>query len=161
MTILENTGLSGQILSEGTIVEGMDLHFNQRHIGSVQMSLAAANPTVRYPYPFILSQPDIEAALEHVLNERGRKVEFKREVVSLEELKEYVEITFKDGEIMRAKYVIGCDGAHSTVRHSRTEWKFEGHPVNVIWAQCDGTITDQRVQTTRGGFYFGSKGLFA
>jgi len=159
MTILENTGLNEEILSRGTVTEALDIHFNQRYLGAVSMSLAASNPTTRYPYPFILSQPDVEAALEHVLNKRGTKVEFEREAISVEELKDYVEITLISGQRLKARYVVGCDGAHSLVRHSRKEWKFEGRPVNVIWAQCDGIIADPQVQTARGAFFVGSKGI--
>ena len=159
MTILENIGLSEEILSRGTVIEGLDLHFNQRRLGSVSMSLAALSATVRYPFPFILAQPEVEEALENALNKRGTHVEFETEVTGVEELKEHVKVMLKDGSTIKARYVVGCDGAHSVVRHSNKEWKFEGRPVNVIWAQCDGTITDERVHTTRGGFFVGPSGM--
>jgi 2-polyprenyl-6-methoxyphenol hydroxylase-like FAD-dependent oxidoreductase len=159
MNILENIGLSSEILSKGTVVEGLDLHFNQRAIGSFTMS-SVLDPTIRYPYPFVLPQPDIEEAFEHVLNERGKRVEWGCEVVSINPSKDYVEVILQSGEKINARYVVGCDGAHSVVRHSCPEWKFEGRPVNVLWAQCDGTVTDPRTHTTRGAIFVGATGSF-
>ena len=156
MNILENIGLSQEILSQGTIVEGGDMHWNQSRIGSI--TLPSVNHGIRYPFPFVLPQPDVELAFEHILNERGVNIERDSEVVKLEVLKDYVDVTIKGGETIRAKYVVGSDGAHSFVRHSREDWKFEGRPVNVLWAQCDGTLVDQRVHTTRAAFFIGSTG---
>ena len=53
------------------------------------------------------------------------------------------------------------DGAHSVVRHSQPEWKFEGRPVNVLWAQCDGTVADPATCTTRGTLFIGATGSLA
>src|SRR5436305_4320753 len=139
MHILEDIGLHSEILSKGTVVEGLDINFNQRAIGSITMSLVL-DPTIRFPFPFVLPQPDVEEAFENVLNARGGKVERNCEVVNILPLKDVVEVMLKNGEVIRARYVVGCDGAHSVVRKSNPEWKYEGHPVNVLWAQCDGTV---------------------
>lgn len=160
MNILEDIGLHHEILSKGTVTEGLDLHFNQRPIGKITMS-EVLDPTIRYPYPFILPQPEVEEAFEHVLNSRGFHVERNAEAVKVNVLKEYVEVELKNGETISAKYAVGCDGAHSVVRHSRAEWKFEGRPVSVLWAQCDGTVTDPKVNTTRGAVFVGKFGLHA
>ena len=157
MNILEDIGLHEEILSKGTVVEGLDFQFNHRPLASFTMN-SNTDPTIRYPFPFVLPQPDVEEAFEHVLNERGGNIEWEHEVVKVDPLKDFVEVTLKTGEIIRAKYVVGCDGAHSFVRHSLAEWKFEGRPVNVLWAQCDGTIADERVPTARGAGFVGLAG---
>ena len=157
MSILEDIGLHEEILSRGTVAEGLDMHFNQRPIASVTMN-TNTDPTIRYPFPFVLPQPDVEEAFEHVLNARGGEIEREHEAVKVDPLKDYVEVTLKTGEVVRAKYVVGCDGAHSLVRHSQPEWRFEGRPVDVVWAQCDGTIADERVPTARGAGFVGVSG---
>ena len=157
MNILENIDLSKEILSQGTIMEGVDIHFSHQQVASINMSLE--NPIIRYPFPFILPQPDVEAAFEHILEDRGFHVERETEVVDLEVKKDYVEVSLKNGESFKARFVVGCDGAHSFVRHSQSDWKFEGRPVNLLWAQCDGTITDRKIHTTRAGFFVGTTGL--
>jgi 2-polyprenyl-6-methoxyphenol hydroxylase-like FAD-dependent oxidoreductase len=156
MAILENLGLNEEILQKGTVVEGADMHWNQEFIGGVSMD--AVDPKTRYPFPFVLPQSDVEEAFEHVLNAREGKVEREHEVVKIETWKEYVEVTLKSGEVIKAKYVVGCDGAHSSIRHSQADWKFEGRPVNVLWAQCDGTISDPKKHTTKAAFYIGGSG---
>src|SRR5437762_2158941 len=103
-------------------MEGVDIHFSHKRVASINMSLD--NPIIRYPFPFISPQPDVEAAFEHVLTERGIHVERGIEVVDLEVKEDYVEITLKNGEILKSRFVVGCDGAHSFVRHSRSDWKF-------------------------------------
>ena len=158
MSILEDIGLNEEILAKGTVVEGLDINFNQLPLASFTMS-AVTDPTIRYPYPFVLPQPGIEEAFENVLNERGKKVERGCEVVSLNPRKDYVEVTLKSGEKIRAQYVVGCDGAHSVVRHSQADWKFEGRPVNGLWAQCDATVADPSTHTTRGAVFIGGTGL--
>lgn len=158
MTILENIGLSEEILSKGTVVEGLDFHFNQRSIGSFTMT-SVMDPTIRYPFPFVLPQPDIEVAFENVLKKRGFRVEKDCEAINIEALKDYVQVTLKNGEKINARYVAGCDGAHSIVRHSQKDWKFEGRPVNLLWAQCDGTVADPNVHPARGAVFAGMTGL--
>jgi 2-polyprenyl-6-methoxyphenol hydroxylase-like FAD-dependent oxidoreductase len=155
MDILENIGLNEEILSTGTILEGGGFYFNERQLGSVGWQLPA---TTRYPFPFVNPQPECEAAFEHVLNQRGFEVERGNEVISLDVLNDYVEVNIKDSRTIKARYVVGCDGAHSLVRHSQRNWKFEGRPVNLLFAQCDGTIADQRIPTTRAGFFVSKAG---
>ena len=156
MFILENIGLHEEILSRATVVEGMQGMFNRRDIGTLTMNLIR-DPTVRYPFPTVLPQPDIEDAFEHILNQRGGHIERGCEVVKIDVLTDYAEVALKSGELIRAKYVVGCDGAHSFVRHCQP-WTFTGHPVHILWAQCDGLVQDQTVPTTRAGFFQGKTG---
>jgi 2-polyprenyl-6-methoxyphenol hydroxylase-like FAD-dependent oxidoreductase len=158
MEILENSGLHEEILSKGTVVEGIDFNFNQRPVGSVSMSLVEQT-NIRYPFPFVLPQPEVEAAFDHVLNKRGYQVEWECEAAGLELMKDYVEVKLKNGETIEARYVVGCDGAHSFVRHSQSYWKFEGRPVNLLWAQCDGTVKDPRAAPARGAGFIGATGF--
>jgi 2-polyprenyl-6-methoxyphenol hydroxylase-like FAD-dependent oxidoreductase len=41
---------------------------------------------------------------------------------------------------VRAKYLVGCDGAHSAVRRSMPGVQFEGESVDVFWGVLDGVI---------------------
>ena len=157
MNILENIGLHEEILSKGTVVEGLDMHLNHRLVGSMSMT-NVTDPTIRYPFPFVLPQPDVEEAFENVLSKRGVYVERNSEAIAVEAMKDYVEVSLVTGETIRAGYVVGCDGAHSVVRKAQTSWKFEGRPVNVLWAQCDGTVSDTHVHTTRGAVFVGASG---
>ncbi|QRV88493.1 phenol 2-monooxygenase [Ceratobasidium sp. AG-Ba] len=47
-----------------------------------------------------------------------------------------VEVESDRGEIVRAKYVVGCDGAHSWTR-SQMGWKMEGEHTDFVWGVVD------------------------
>ena len=70
-----------------------------------------------WPDSNMFSQPD----LERILEERAREiasvsVQRSCEVVGLREIRDAVELETNDGSVLRARYVVGCDGANSTVR---------------------------------------------
>ena len=74
------------------------------------------------PYPFIAMVPQdvTEKLLAEELVRRGRAVEHQTSFVSAEEHGEVVRATLeRDGRRteVAARFVVGCDGAHSTVRH--------------------------------------------
>lgn len=82
------------------------------------------------PFSFILfvSQAETERVLTKALKNSGGNIERGIEATKLETDANGVNATLAhDGneEIVRAKYVVGCDGAHSVVRHSG-DFKFEG-----------------------------------
>lgn len=138
-------------------MEGADIHFRGHRLGSFNFDLD--NTTIRYPIPFILPQPEVEKALETELRNRGVKVERGLEVVEINLQEDYVEVRLKNGEHVKARYVVGCDGAHSVVRKSQSEWTFEGRPINLLWAQCDGTLDDSRIRATRAAGFLGLMGI--
>ncbi|QRW02682.1 phenol 2-monooxygenase [Ceratobasidium sp. AG-Ba] len=49
-----------------------------------------------------------------------------------------VQVEIDREEIVRAKYVVGCDGAHSWTR-SQMGWKMEGEHTNYVWGVLDAT----------------------
>lgn len=73
-----------------------------------------------HSHPCILGQNRTEHLLEEHLNKLGSKVDWEVEVKDFEQDENGVNVTLvhSDGsqEVTRAKYLIGCDGAHSIVR---------------------------------------------
>jgi 2-polyprenyl-6-methoxyphenol hydroxylase-like FAD-dependent oxidoreductase len=69
-------------------------------------------------YPMVLMAP--QSLTEHVLTARagqlGVDIVYGAEVVGLEQDSEGVSVRLADGTVERAAYVVGCDGARSTVR---------------------------------------------
>ncbi|WP_067465084.1 FAD-dependent monooxygenase [Nocardia amamiensis] len=75
----------------------------------------------RYPYGMILPQTVVDQALENYARDQGAIVVRGTEVVGLEQDTDGVTVTARPkggGELStwRAAYVVGADGAHSTVR---------------------------------------------
>lgn len=69
-----------------------------------------------FPYTLMISQAETEALLCERLAELGGGVLRPKTLTQLSQDGDGVTATFDDGETIRARFVVGCDGAHSTVR---------------------------------------------
>lgn len=74
-----------------------------------------ALPT-RYPYALMVSQADTEAFLLERLEALGGKIMRPATVTRIVQDGRHATATFADGQQIRARYLIGADGMHSTVR---------------------------------------------
>lgn len=93
------------------------------------------------PYPFVLSleQSKFERILIEKLQKMGCHVERKLELLDFQQSAESVHLSLKNKgkeEVCKAKWLIGCDGAHSTVRH-RLGLSFEGGSFPQIFSLMD------------------------
>lgn len=70
----------------------------------------------RYPYTLMISQADTEAFLLNRLEALGGKVIRPATVTAIAQHDTHVVATFADGEQVTARYLVGADGMHSTVR---------------------------------------------
>jgi len=70
----------------------------------------------RYAMLLIVPQSGTEQVLETRADELGVSISRGTEVVGLSQDDDGVTVECAGGETIRAKYVVGCDGAHSTVR---------------------------------------------
>jgi 2-polyprenyl-6-methoxyphenol hydroxylase-like FAD-dependent oxidoreductase len=118
LEILEKFGISQSLVDQGNKVRGVNLYSREKRL--VHLELA---PLFHSEYPFLLIVPQsvTEIALLERLVRWGVRVERGVELVALAAEGEHVEVTLRSGngkeERVIANWVIGCDGAHSTVRH--------------------------------------------
>jgi 2-polyprenyl-6-methoxyphenol hydroxylase-like FAD-dependent oxidoreductase len=93
-----------------------------------------------YPYLLLIPQPESERLLERRLQTFGIKVERGIELTSFAELADGVscDLRHADGssETLEAGWLIGCDGAHSTVRH-KLGMAFEGDTLASTFVLAD------------------------
>ncbi len=74
----------------------------------------------KYPFVLIVSQYVTERLLGEKAREKGVKVIRPKKVVGLrinEQDTNMTDVLFEGGEVVRARYVVGADGARSTVGH--------------------------------------------
>ncbi|KAI1130609.1 FAD binding domain-containing protein [Nemania abortiva] len=87
-------------------------------------------PGTKFPFPMTINQFETEHWLEKMLGKRGVRVEMGVEAKSITQDADGVTVVVstQDGgeEEIRAKYVVGADGAHSTVRHAAKNLTFDG-----------------------------------
>ncbi len=94
-------------------------HGRQRPAGGFFAAIPKAPPTgLDSPYAYLLGipQPVIEHLLAQHALELGAEVRRGCAVVGFEQDDEGVTVELADGEQVRSRYLVGCDGARSTVR---------------------------------------------
>jgi len=93
------------------------------------------------PYPFVAMVPQdvTERLLVEELRKKGGNIEYETTFISADQQHDRVNATLeKNGQRnqLRASFVIGCDGAHSAVRH-QLNLPFEGAEYNALFMLAD------------------------
>jgi len=116
-----------------------------------------------YPFPLILEQSQTERILGKHLETLGLKIERQVELVDFKQGDECVTATLHhpDGykEVLRASWLVGCDGAHSVVRHI-LDLSFEGTPYEEEFLLADVQV-HWTMPPAQGYFFFTSRGIMA
>ncbi len=106
-----------------------------------------------YPYALMLPQSDTERLLEERLGTMGVAVERNTEVTALkfDDAGASASLRRADGteETVHADWLVGCDGAHSTVRHALGV-PFAGETMDSDWILADVHMTRLSVSRGRG-----------
>jgi 2-polyprenyl-6-methoxyphenol hydroxylase-like FAD-dependent oxidoreductase len=139
--IFELMGLGERLLGVGARVARARLYVDGRQALDIELGDIRVEGA---PYACLLtvSQEQTERLLSERLAELGGLVERGTELLSFEQTSEDVHATLRraDGspEQVQVRYLIGCDGAHSTVRHGLgVEFKGAAYPQDFILADLD------------------------
>ena len=151
-------GLSDEFIRRGYPAPGLNVGLGT---GEKPVSVEMQGLDTRFPYLLVQPQGETEAILETRLNEHGVAIERGVELVGVEQRDDFVlsRVRHPDGgeELVRSRYLVGCDGAHSAVRHA-VELPFEGksHETVVFLAdvKLDGEFVKSRIMNfpSRRGF---------
>lgn len=142
LEIYEQIGLSGDLVSLGAKAEKAQLVEGGEVRGKVELTQIGQGLS---PYPFLLlvEQNKHEELLYNFLKTNGKDVLWRNELVSFSQDENGVEANIKtvNGEIktIRAKYLVGCDGAKSSVRHG-LDLTFEGSTFERLFYVADVEI---------------------
>ncbi|ORV93604.1 pentachlorophenol monooxygenase [Mycobacterium interjectum] len=112
LEVLEDLDVSRRMVKAGLIAPRFTIRQRRRILMPVDFSEL---PT-KHPYTLMLSQADTERLLLERLHELGGEVIRPKTLSRLTQDTDGVTATFDDGETIRAGYVVGADGMHSTVR---------------------------------------------
>ena len=121
LEIYEQIGLADKLIAEGTVAEKVRLFAGGRVRGEAEFKNIGAGLSP-YPYVLLIEQGKHESLLyQHILS-YAKDVKWQTELESFTQNEAGVTATIKnaDGksETIDAKYLVACDGAKSTVRHS-------------------------------------------
>ncbi|HEY7358169.1 MAG TPA: FAD-dependent monooxygenase [Ktedonobacterales bacterium] len=115
---LAPAGITREMLAQGVRVPTFSLWSSGKRLGHLDFSTAVESP---YPFLLMIPQHTTEAILaDHILR-RGGRVERGVELIRFSQRADGVEAVLRhaDGteEQTWSRFLVGCDGAHSTVRH--------------------------------------------
>lgn len=112
LEVLEELDVARRMVKAGLIAERFTMRAGRQILIPVDFSEL---PT-KYPYSLMLSQADTERLLLERLHELGGAVQRPKTLSRLTTDATGVTAAFEDGDTIRAGYVVGADGMHSTVR---------------------------------------------
>jgi 2-polyprenyl-6-methoxyphenol hydroxylase-like FAD-dependent oxidoreductase len=119
LEVLRALGISERLVERGNDAVQLRIHAGGRVV-SVRLFDVGLEDTA-YPFLLFVSQAETEAVLNEHLAGHGVSVERGVELVGFEASDEGVTCTLRHGdetpERVHALYLVGCDGAHSSVRH--------------------------------------------
>ncbi len=136
LELMDRMGSSAALVQAGYKVEGINIVAGDKPIGHVTLK---GLPTP-YPYALMIPQSETERVLDEHLNTLGVKVEREVELIEFTDERGRVRSTLRHSagqeEKLETSWLIGCDGAHSTVRH-HLGLKFEGTTLETDWILAD------------------------
>jgi len=151
LEVFDDLGFAEAALARGMRVEGANLVARNGRQAHLRLG-GFAGLESHYPFILMLPQDATEALLMEQLTARGGRVEWGVELEEHREVDGAVEVSLrhKDGrqETVRARWLVGCDGARSQVRKA-AGIPFEGETyedvcmlgdVRVTWSLKPGEI---------------------
>ena len=116
-----------------------------------------------YPFPLILEQSQTERILGKHLEGLRLKVERQVELIDFKQDEDCVTAIIQHSggykEVLRASLLVGCDGAHSVIRHI-LDLPFEGAPYEEEFLLADVQV-HWTMPPAQGYFFFTSRGIMA
>jgi 2-polyprenyl-6-methoxyphenol hydroxylase-like FAD-dependent oxidoreductase len=112
LEVLERLDVARRLVKEGISAPRFSIRDGRRTLISIDFS---ALPTA-YPYSLMVPQSTTERLLLDRLEELGGQVLRPQTLTTIRQDDTGVTATFADGGTLRARYAVGTDGMHSTVR---------------------------------------------
>ena len=139
LELLDHAGYVADFLKAGMQAHGADIS-NGKEV-MARISLDGIDSA--YPYALMIPQSETERVLEETLAKRGVTVERSVALESFVDQGAQVQAVLRktsgETETLTADWLIGCDGAHSAVRHG-LGFTFDGTTQPSDWALADGHI---------------------
>ncbi len=165
LEVFESMGVADQIIAAGTKAKGLTTYDGDRIL--LRMSLQHIRETEsKYPFLLILPQSQTERILGERLVQLGGVIERSRELLDIRQEDDTVIALVKaagtdagDGEEIRARWLIGCDGIRSQVRKVLAI-PFEGTQAPQEFLLADMDLDWDRTRETTHG-WLTRDGLFA
>ena len=112
LEVLDGLDVSRRLVKEGITAPRFTIRDGRRLLIPVDFSVLPTD----YPYSLMVPQATTERLLLDRLTELGGTLLRPKTLTSVAQDADGVTATFDDRDVIRARYVVGADGVHSTVR---------------------------------------------
>jgi 2-polyprenyl-6-methoxyphenol hydroxylase-like FAD-dependent oxidoreductase len=160
LELIDRMGCTASFVTAGMKVTAANIMAGGRQVAHIQLD------TIKTPHPYALMIPqsETERLMEEHLNACGVRVERQVELLRFVADADKVIATLRhaDGreETAEVAWMIGCDGAHSTVRHG-LGMQFEGDTLPSDWILADVHLAGVPVKPDELAFFWHSEGALA
>jgi 2-polyprenyl-6-methoxyphenol hydroxylase-like FAD-dependent oxidoreductase len=160
LELMDRMGCAASFVDAGLKVTAASITAGTREVTHVRLD------TMETPYSFalMLPQSETERLMERHLNSCGVEVERQVELMQFVPDADGVAATLRhaDGreESLRAAWLIGCDGAHSIVRHG-LGMQFEGDTLPSDWILADVQLSGEKAKPGVIDTYWHPEGALA
>jgi 3-(3-hydroxy-phenyl)propionate hydroxylase len=144
--VLDQRGVADRFLSEGKVMQVAGFAFNPLDLSDF--------PT-RHNYGLALWQKHIERILAAWVDELAVPFYRAREVTGFAQDDTGVDVALSDGQALRARYLVGCDGGRSLIR-KQAGIEFAGWDPSVSYLIAEAEMTEPA-----SGIRHGEKGISA
>jgi len=136
LEVLEHLDVARRLVKEGVAAP----LFTIRDRGRTLIPIDFSGLPTEYPYSLMVPQSTTERLLLERLEELGGSVQRPRTVTAVEQDADGVTATFDNGDVVRARYVVGADGIRSIVRQ-QAGVDFEGSVYEESFMLADVRLT--------------------
>lgn len=133
MEVMKDIDLEKPFLQGGFPVDGLKFFSGKKEVAEFRIKEHLDTP---YNFITIFPQSETEKVLIQDLDKRGVKVERGVELKGFEEVDNYYRAHLSNDEVIETQWLLGADGAHSTVRHILGV-EFPGTSIEHIFALAD------------------------
>jgi 2-polyprenyl-6-methoxyphenol hydroxylase-like FAD-dependent oxidoreductase len=112
LEVLHDLDVSRRLVKEGVQAPRFTIRDGRRTLIPIDFSVLPTD----YPYSLMVPQATTERLLLDRLTELGGTVIRPKVLTSVAQDADGATATFEDGDVIRARYIVGADGIHSTVR---------------------------------------------
>src|SRR5215469_4069816 len=152
LEVLDMMGLADRFIERGQVVPLFRFYSGARCLVSLEFARCGS----RFGFLLDLPQDETQRLLRARIAELGGAVEQRTELIALVPCGNAVTATVQNPgghpSTITASYVIGCDGAHSRVRHE-LGLAFDGHPYPQDWLLADVLIDLDLAEDTAHAFF--------
>ncbi|MDQ2833034.1 MAG: FAD-dependent monooxygenase [Acidobacteriota bacterium] len=156
LEVLEALDVTRELIASGAIVPT----FRIRERSRVLAAISFKDLETAYPFTLMCPQNRMESILLNRLQALGGAVIRPCEVLTAKEYQSFVEVSYlQDGaqHVVRAKWVVGCDGGHSVVRE-QAGIAFEGDTYEETFILADVEM-DWPLDREEVSLFFSKQGL--